>query len=150
MSQNFGARQYDRCREIVKKSVILGLIFGGIFTIFLEIFATPLSHIFSNDVDVIKYSVERIQFSACLAFTQVIYDTCGAALRVLHYPMMPTIVIAMGTVVFRILWCHFVFPMYNSYISVIIVYPLSWTIINIIMIIAYIVIAKKMLPREKI
>ena len=62
--QNFGARRYDRVKEVYKKSIAIGIFimfFAGI-TIF--ILSESIIRIFSNDLEVIKFGSTYLKIAA--------------------------------------------------------------------------------------
>lgn len=137
MSQNLGAKKYDRCKKIFKYCIIISFILGIGMTGIIQIFARGLTGLFSTDVDVINISLVRTRIAGAFVWIQTFYDCGGAGLRAMRHPIIPSIVVILGTVVFRIVWCIYVFPIFNTYGMIAIVYPISWLIIDIIMIIVY-------------
>ena len=149
-SQNFGAENFDRCRKIVIECMILGMIFCGIIVVLLEVFAKQFLAIFTNDIEVRDIAIIRIRIVLSLTFIQSIYETCGSAIRALKHPYLQTVAVIFGIVVFRVIWILTVFPIFNTYSSICIVYPISWVILIVFLLVAYKIVSDKMLPRAKI
>lgn len=147
MSQNFGAKKYDRCKNVYKYCLIFGSMCSLLLTIMLQIPANYIIKLFTVDLTVISIAMIRVRYVGCFAWIQTVFDTSGAALRALRHPILPAVMVILGTVVFRIVWCMTVFPLYSTYKTVAIVYPLSWVIIDIAMVISYIIISKKELSK---
>ena len=62
--QNFGARRYDRIKEVYSKSIIIGMIIMCISGVIIYILAEPILRIFSNDLEVIKYGSAYLKIAA--------------------------------------------------------------------------------------
>lgn len=145
MSQNYGALQYDRCKVVLKDCMILSLVFSGALIVVIVIFARELLGLFTYDKEVIEIAMRRIYIVCALNWISSFYEVLSAGLRVLRHPMIPAVLIMIGTVFFRFAWIFTVFPIYKTFDSILVVYPLSWVIIIIPMVIAYIKVSKVML-----
>lgn len=145
MSQNIGAENFERCKRIHKNCILLGMLFSGVITLFFQIFSKEIISIFTTDREVIDIAMIRIKVVGIFAWLQTYYDSSGAGLRAMKHPFVPTIIVIFGAVIFRIFWRFTVFPIYNNYMSIAVVYPLSWLIITIFMAFAYNHVAKKFL-----
>ena len=145
LSQNYGAEKFDRCKRIVRICILLGMGFCGLVVAIIEIFANQFLFIFTNDLEVIEIAKTRLLLVTALSFIQPIYETYGSALRVLRHPYIQTVAVIFGIIVFRMLWIFMIFPIYPSYETVCIVYPISWGILIVFMFVAYRIISRKML-----
>ena len=145
MSQNYGAEKFDRCRAIARKCAMLGVLFCGIYVFIVEIFADEILRIFTNEIEVIEVAMIRVRIATGLSFIQPLYEIPGSALRVIRHPYIQTVAVIFGIVVFRLLWVFTVFPIYNTYFSICLVYPISWVVLITFLSIAYKIISKKML-----
>jgi putative MATE family efflux protein len=67
VSFNYGAQLYDRVKQILKKGVLINVIFGFMLLIICNIFAKQLSSIFVTDSETIAYSVRILKYYS-LAF----------------------------------------------------------------------------------
>lgn len=143
VSQNFGAMKFDRCIRVRRDCILLGALFSGILTFFLQVFAGEIIKLFTVDEKVIEIAMVRIHIAGVFAWTQVIYDTTAAALRSIKHPVLPSVMIIIGTVVFRVIWILEFFPTHKSYHTIALTYPLSWVLINVAMLITYYIISRK-------
>ena len=62
--QNYGARRYDRVKEVYFKSLILGFIIMCISGVLIFILSETIINIFSNDLEVIKYGSSYLKIAA--------------------------------------------------------------------------------------
>ena len=77
----------------------------------------------------------------CLASS---YEIGGAALRGLGYSMTPAVLTVLGSCVFRLIWIYTVFNKFRSFEMLMNVYPVSWVITGIAVLIAYAMVRKKL------
>ena len=62
--QNFGARRYDRVKEVYFKSILIGVMIMCVAGVVIYIFSEPIIRIFSNDLEVIKYGSSYLKIAA--------------------------------------------------------------------------------------
>ena len=137
MSQNYGAGDYERCKKVHRYCLILGVASSFVFAMIIQIFAVNALMIFTTEQEVIDVAMHRIRIATSTTWIQAIYETSGSGLRVLKHPILPTIMVTLGAVVLRLIWIFTVFPFFKDYFTVVIIYPISWMVINIGMVIAY-------------
>lgn len=145
LSQNYGAEKYERCKKIVRACILIAMLFIGIIIVIIKVFTNQFLLIFTNDMEVISIAKTRLEIVTALSFIQPIYEVYGSALRVLRHPYIQTVAVIFGIIVFRVIWVFTVFPIYPSYVTICAVYPISWAILIVFMLIAYNIIGKKML-----
>ena len=62
--QNFGARRYDRIKDVYIKSILIGVIIMCISGIIIFITSEHIIRLFSNDLEVIKYGSSYLKIAA--------------------------------------------------------------------------------------
>ena len=62
--QNFGARRYDRIKEVYFKSIIIGIAIMCFSGVIIYVLSEPIIRIFSNDLEVIKYGSSYLKIAA--------------------------------------------------------------------------------------
>mgnify|MGYP001218201733 CR=1 FL=1 len=62
--QNFGARRYDRVREVYFKSIFIGVVIMCVSGIIIYVFSEPIIRIFSDNQEVIKYGSSYLKIAA--------------------------------------------------------------------------------------
>jgi len=62
--QNYGARRYERIKEVYSKSIIIGVIFMCVSGLIIFIFSESIISIFSNDLEVIKFGSSYLKIAA--------------------------------------------------------------------------------------
>ena len=62
--QNFGARRFDRIREVYFKAVSIGVIIMCFSSVIIYLFSESIIYIFSNDLEVIKFGSQYLKIAA--------------------------------------------------------------------------------------
>ena len=146
--QNYGAKQYSRITRGIyilfgAGSAVTALA-GALFYL-----ASPyLIGIFSSDPEVIKYGVIRAGAMFTVYFLLSFMDISSGVIRGLGNSLYPAISTLAGTCGLRILWTKFVFPHIGTMNSVLIVYPLSWTLVAVCNMIVLVIMCRKMLYQK--
>ena len=128
MSQNYGAGRPDR----VKKSYFIalaysfgvGLVLGGS----LFIFGRQFLGIFTNVEEVAQAEMIRLRIMGCSYAFSAFMDCTIAANRGLGKSFVPTVIVIMGSCVFRIIWVYTVFAYFHTIESLYLLYIVSWAI----------------------
>lgn len=131
MSQNYGAGH----RERVKRSYLLclGLSFGiaAIMSAILVIFGRTFLSLFTKDPEVVEAGLMRLRVMGCSYAFSALMDCTIAASRGLGRSMVPTVIVILGSCVFRVIWVFTVFAHFHTILSLYLLYILSWTITGI-------------------
>lgn len=126
IGQNYGAAQYERCKKVLKLCLAGGII-GTVFVVSAFILGRGiLIRIFTVDPVEIEYAMMRFVYVMPFLFLTSTYEVVGFALRGMGRSLAPAFFTLLGTVVFRVFWVYVIFPVWNSFQSLIIVYPVSW------------------------
>lgn len=144
ISQNYGAKRIKRIRSVylitTLYSFIVGLILGGLIWLFRE----PFLYLFTTDPSVIQYGSERLVVMGVSFCISAFMDNAAAASRGLGKSIGPTIIVVMGTIVFRIIWIYTVFRSMHTLFSLFAIYPASWIFTSIAANIYFIINYKKL------
>lgn len=143
VSQNYGAMKLDRCRKAVKISIGWCILFTAVFDIICYLLRYPLISIFSTDATVVEIGIVRMKYILMLNVIACIYEVLSGGMRGLGYSLSPAILTVIGVCVLRLAWVYTVFPITQTYESLLAVYPLSWIATNIMIITAYFLVIRK-------
>lgn len=143
VSQNYGAGNIKRCKMAAWQVLVTGLAVCSAFNLFMYIFMDPLLSLFTTDPVIIEVAKERLIFIYIVFATGLMMDNLSSSLRGLGYAVVPTVVTVLGVCVLRIAWIKTVFINIRTFMSALIVYPISWTTVSVILIFALIVCIKK-------
>lgn len=138
MSQNYGAGKVDR----VKKSYFIslaysfgvGLVLGG--SLFL--FGRNFLALFTTEAAVIDAGMKRVQVMALAYCVSAFMDCTIAASRGLGKTVVPTVIVILGSCVFRVIWVYTIFAYFHTIPSLYLLYPCSWTLTAIAEIVYFI------------
>ena len=128
MSQNYGAGKADR----VKKSYLIslaysfgvGLVLGGA----LWLFGREFLALFTTEPAVIDAGMKRVGEMAMAYCISAFMDCTIAASRGLGKTVVPTIIVIMGSCVFRVVWVYTIFARLHTIPSLYLLYPCSWAL----------------------
>ena len=137
VSQNFGARKYDR----VKKGVLVCLAVTFSVTAVISLLfcgaAPALLRLFTNDSAVIELGHKVMWFTAPFYATFVCIEIFSGAVRGTGDSLKPMLLTCSGVCVLRVLWVLLVLPHFPVLETVLVSYPISWTVTSILYIIYY-------------
>ena len=138
MSQNYGAGKPDR----VKKSYFIalaysfgvGLVLGGS----LFIFGRQFLALFTTESAVIDAGMKRVGVMGFAYCISAFMDCTIAASRGLGKTVVPTVIVVLGSCVFRVIWVYTIFAHFHTIPSLYLLYPCSWTLTAIAEIVYFI------------
>ena len=142
-SQNYGARNAKRCRQVWAWSMCMGIGIDMILIAIMMLLRGRLIRIFTTDTEVIRYAMVRFQIVILLHFICGSYEISGGALRGLNRSMVPALISVLGTCAFRLLYVGVWFPQHRSLETLLLVYPFSWVVTSIAMQTAYFIVRRR-------
>ena len=128
IAQNLGAHKKARIMKIYGITLLYSFLLGLISGLFLYLFQNGFLSLFTNDADVIAYGKVRIGVMAFCYCVSAFMDNAAAAARGLGKSIIPTIIVIVGSVVFRIVWLLTIFAYFKSLESLYLVYVCSWIV----------------------
>lgn len=147
-SQNYGAKEYGRCRKVFRICMAMGLSFTALVSLTFVAGHDFFASIFINDPAVLEYAVKRIVYVLPLYLLIVTYEVGGASLRGIGYSMTPAVITILGMCVFRMFWSYVICGMLYPYYEVLmIVYPVSWFLTGSCMLVAYFILRRRAFAR---
>lgn len=148
-SQNFGAGKIDRCKKAIRGSLIQGFIASSLMISVFIIFREPLIRIYTKEEMVIPYGLIRMTILLPLMMTNMVNEILSGALRGMKHSLMPALISVFGICGIRFIYVFTVFPKNPTFATLLWVYPLSWAITTIGVIIAFVIYTKKAFREEK-
>ena len=143
-SQNYAMCRLSRCRQIFREAMTCGILLSGATCLIFTLGAAWFTGFYTSDPEVIRHSVTRVSIVESMQWLSATYEISGAALRGMGISMLPAIVTLVGSCILRIVWVYTVFRMVPTYEMLLSVYPVSWAITGLIMLVAYFLIRKKL------
>ena len=144
MGQNLGAKKRDRVLKSyfigVAYSFLAGAILGGA----LFLFGKEFLSLFTNDAAVVEAGLLRTRIM-CFSYAVSSFMDCTiAACRGIGKSLAPTVIVIIGSCIFRVVWIYTVFAYFHTIPSLYLLYIFSWTITAIAEIICFAVNYKKL------
>lgn len=149
VSQNYGAGNYRRCRKIVVMCVIFGVVASTILAGIFVAGAKWFIKIYTTDPTAIHYGLIRMQHVLLFQCMNAVLDVTGGALRGVGRSVVPAAITIAGVCGLRLLWMTTVFPKNPTFDMLINVYPVSWFITAVTMLVVYLIIRKKVFCMTK-
>ena len=137
ISQNFGAGRLDRCRRTFRLALIMSLVSAVTLNAALVLCRYGAISIFTTDPGVVRFASERMVTVLLFQGIACYYEMAGASMRGLGYSMTPALITIFGTCVLRLLWVWCFHGFNGEFVHLMMVYPVSWTLTDIAMAIAY-------------
>ncbi len=144
MGQNLGAAKHDR----VLKSYFIGIVYsflaGAVLGGALFLFGREFLSLFANDEAVIEAGLQRTGIM-CFSYAFSAFMDCTiAACRGIGKSFAPTVIVIMGSCVFRVVWIYTVFAHFHTIPSLYLLYIFSWLITSVAEIICFAVNYRKL------
>ena len=147
MSQNYGAGNKKRVLKSYFISLFYSFSIGLILGLLLFLFGHQFLSLFATDAAVIDAGMQRIKIMAFSYCVSSFMDCTIAASRGIGKTIIPTIIIIMGSCVFRIIWIYTIFAWVHTIPALFLLYLFSWIITSIAEIIYFTVSYRKLSVR---
>lgn len=143
VAQNYAAGEVARCKKVVGICMACALICGFTMDAAFVLCGEWFLAIFTSDPAAVEYGWIRLYVICALQWLVCTYEITAGALRGLGSSLMPAVVTLIGTCVLRFAWVFFVFPLNHDLTWLLTVYPVSWIVTGISMIIGYLVVSRR-------
>lgn len=145
IGQNYGAGLKHRVMRIywicmamsIVGSVVLNELFAWQSDFFLGFF--------SNDQGVKAFGTIRMETVLAFQFIACSYEISASALRGMGKSMLPTVLTIFGTCLLRIVWVYVVCPIWHSFDTIMLVYPITWCTTGILVCTAFYLTVKRLI-----
>ncbi len=143
MSQNHGAGNKKR----VIKSYYISLAYsagaGAVLGFLMVVFGHQFLSLFTNEQQVINEGMIRLEIMGFSYVISAFMDCTIAASRGLGKTLVPTVIVVIGSCIFRVAWIYTVFAYFQTIFSLYLLYAFSWTITAVAEIIYFVMAYKK-------
>lgn len=133
--QNVGAKKPDR----IKKGMWNALIMGVVYTVIIGVVILLTSHtvlgLFTKDNEVITYGQLAMKYFCPFYFLLGILNILAGTVRGAGKGVPPMLILLFSMCIFRILWIKIALPFYSTIDGVFILYPISWFVGMVLMVI---------------
>lgn len=143
IGQNYGAGRRDRILKSYLTALSYSFVFGLALGLVLYGCAGVFLSIFTDSPAVIEAGRQRLSVM-CLSYAISAFMDCTiAAARGLNKTIVPTIMVILGSCVFRIFWVYVIFPIQGTTTFLYLLYPVSWAITAVAEIVYFIFAYRK-------
>lgn len=142
MGQNYGAGKRDRVRNSYLISLAYSFGIGLVGGILLVIFGKQFLGLFTNDSAVVEAGMKRLTIMGYSYGFSAFMDSAIAASRALGKSIVPTIIVIMGSCVFRMIWVNTIFAYFKTIPSLYLLFIFSWGITATVEIIYFVHVYK--------
>lgn len=126
IGQNFGAGKKDRIVKSYWISTLYALVLAFVLGLGLVVCGRPFLHIFTQDEAVVEAGMYRLAVMGVSYWVSAFMDSAIAASRGLGQTTVPTVIVIMGSCVFRLIWIYTVFAFFGTITSLYLLYVFSW------------------------
>ena len=133
--QNYGAGKKERIKKGMWTTIAIVLVYTGVTGVLLLTFSNSVMSLFTSDVNVIKAGISAMKYFCPFYFLLCILQALAGTVRGTGKTLPPMIVLLVSLCLFRITWVQIVLPYFNTIENVYIIYPISWAIGTVLMII---------------
>lgn len=143
IGQNYGAGKKKRALRCYFVTTLYACIAGLVLGAFAVFKGDLILALFDPDPEVIAAGMEKMKImglSFCLA---PFMDNTIAASRGIGKSLVPTIMVILGSCVFRVIWIFTIFAQIGTIVSLFLLYPISWAITAIAEIIYFAIAFKR-------
>ncbi|MBR2207362.1 MAG: MATE family efflux transporter [Synergistaceae bacterium] len=136
-SQNFSAGNYERCKKVFNLTMLAGLATTGAACAVCAIWKTQILGLYTINPEVLRFAEVRMIHAVAFLWMCNIYEIPSGVLRGMGHSTLPTVIILLGCCVLRIIWVYTVFAYFKDFAILMDVYPVSWGVTSVVMLIAY-------------
>lgn len=148
MGQNRGAGKRKRVLESYFISLFYSFATGAVLGGLLFLFGRQFLSLFATDAAVIDVGMQRISIMSFSYMFSAFMDCTIAASRGMGKSVEPTIIVIIGSCIFRIVWIYTIFAYFHTIPSLYLLYFFSWVLTAIAEILYFIRTWKSMERRE--
>lgn len=138
VGQNFGAQRYDRVRKSVRVCLLLSLVTALLVSGLYALGAQPLLRMFSTDTQVIDIGTFILWRMSPFYFTFICVEVMAGAIRGTGDSLKPMLLTCGGVCVLRVVWIFTVLPLDRTLGTLLLSYPMTWSITSLLFIIYYV------------
>ena len=143
VSQNYGARNFERCKRATYVAVELNMVGTCLLVVLVLVFGRTLLGLFTDVPTVIELAMIRIFWVASFEPISVLMEVSSSAMRGYGYSMPPAMATLICVCTVRLIWVYTVFVASPKYLTLMIVYPVSWAVTVVPLLILYVRLTRK-------
>ena len=131
IGQNYGARQKDRVKKSYFISVAYSFGAGLVLGVGILALGPQFLSLFTTEPVVVEAGMHRLRVMSLSYCVSAFMDCTISASRGLGKTLVPTVMVILGSCVFRIIWVYTVFAYFHTITSLYLLYIFSWSITGV-------------------
>ncbi len=143
IAQNYGAGKRKNILKCYFVSLMYSAVSGLVLGLIVVAFGRPILSVFTSDPAVIDGGYKRLEIMGYSFGVSAFMDCTIAASRGMGKTVVPTVMVILGSCVFRIIWVYTVFAYFKTIPSLYLLYVVSWSLTAVAEIIYFTVIYVK-------
>lgn len=148
-SQNYAAGLTDRCKEVFRKTWLYGTLCTLAVSLLFWCGRSFFLSFFTTDPSVRHYAMIRLLLVGTLEVGPGLYEISGGCLRGMGKSMTPAVLTIIGSCLFRLVYVNTVFVWHRSFVTLFLVYPISWVITGAMVLYAYFTMRRPLFARAE-
>lgn len=128
MGQNWGAGDHKRVMQSYGISLCYSFCSGAVLGLGLLSVGQTFLGLFTNSPEVVAGGMQRMRIMCWSYAISAFMDCTIAASRGIGKSLVPTVIVILGSCVFRVAWVYTVFAYFKTIPSLYLLYAFSWTI----------------------
>lgn len=136
-SQNYGAGNLPRCRQIARRGLFISFVFISVLTGIVCFFAGPILSVFGLDAEALEIGKIRVYLIVGFYFVCSVYECLSASLRGFGYSLPPALVMLVSICGVRLVWLATAYKAHPTFTYIMYCYPVSWSITAVLLVFLY-------------
>lgn len=137
ISQNLGAKQYDRAKKGAKFGILISLLLAETVGVIFFAFPRPLISLFNGEADVIAFGVTQMRTESLFFFLLAFSHSMAGILRGSGKSIVPMAVMLICWCIIRVTYVTLMLNFIHDIRVVFWAYPLTWSLSSILFTIYY-------------
>lgn len=133
--QNIGAKKPDRVKKGMWDAIIMVIVYTVITGVTLMLTSHNVLSLFDKNEDVIAFGQLAVKYFCPFYLLLGVLSILSGTVRGAGKGVPPMLIMLFSMCIFRILWIKIVLPFYSTIDGVFILYPISWFVGMVLMII---------------
>ena len=143
MGQNYGAGRKKRVLRSYLLCLFYAFCVGAGLGVLFVIFGENFLSLFTTERAVVEAGMKRLTIMGLSYGVSSVMDCSIAASRALGKGGIPTVIVIMGSCVFRIIWVNTIFAHFGTIPSLYLLYVFSWSITGVFEVLYFVRIYRK-------
>lgn len=128
ISQNYGAKNLERCRRITWVAMGLNFLATSILIAGIMIFSHQLLGLFTSKAEILEIGYLRLLWVVLPEGLNSMIETLSGSMRGYGYSLPPALVTVVAICSVRVIWVYTAFAYHPTFDWLMAVYPVSWAV----------------------